>query len=570
MKTTRCYNFRCYPRRSQKGIVRGWFRLQEALWNAALQIRVDAWERQTRDHAKVRQSGRVVREGVALSSYDFVKQVTELRAEEGLGIEWDGGLLPFSAVPRSAQTDLLRRMDRAYDAFFRRLKEGGAPGFPRFRGRKNPIRSVGLQYGQGCKIRRDRLHIAGVGQMDIVLDRPLPGTPKNIILQEEPDGRWMLSVQCTEVEVPAARPPLEEELGVDLGLSTYARLSDGSTIDNPRHLDKKLALLRTAQRQFSRKVVALAGRRRQAASKRPTLNPYKSKTQRRKIRRLARRCAVPNRMKGSRLRVAKIHGLVRRQRHDFLHKVSRLIVDQAGKIAIEQIAVAQMLPRTDKDPKIRDPRTLNRRCADASWSALVRMVAYKAEAAGRVFVAVAAEAGQKDEGTLASAQRILDKGRKVWNAPPEGGNDSSPPKGGGNTKSGASRSRHRDRGRKSTTDQSVLDAREGASEALAPAGLSRIGDEAADASAGEPKEGNASVAGTPAASGPMKRQSLHILMAASLSSPRFFSSPAVGIRPRSALTARSSWPIRSSVHTSVTRSGAASIRFCHSRMPPVL
>ena len=129
--------------------------------------------------------------------------------------------------------NVTERVDRAFKAFFRRLKAGEQDaGYPRFKG-KGRYDSIGYpQYGNGVRLDGDRLIRAKVGAVHVVLHRPLDGTPKTVTLSRSRTGKWYACVPCA-VEAHLL-PASDEVVGVAVGLASFATRSDGKEIATPR------------------------------------------------------------------------------------------------------------------------------------------------------------------------------------------------------------------------------------------------------------------------------------------------------------------------------------------------
>jgi putative transposase len=125
--------------------------------------------------------------------------------------------------------DALHRVDKAFAAFFRRHKAGQTPGYPRFRSRR---RYDSLTYPQaGFTVNGQRLAVSRIGVLRMKLHRPIEGHIKTLSVKREA-GRWFAVFSC-EVE-PVPLPESTEAVGIDVGLTTFATLSDGTEIQNPR------------------------------------------------------------------------------------------------------------------------------------------------------------------------------------------------------------------------------------------------------------------------------------------------------------------------------------------------
>lgn len=231
----------------------------------------------------------------------------------------------------------VRDLDAAYRNFFDSVsgkRSGRRFGLPRFKSKRDSRQSVRFSKN-GFRLRADgRLNLAKIGDVRVRWSRPLPSAPSSVTVIQDAAGRCFASF-VVEVE-PAPLPPAGTEVGIDLGLSTYAVLSDGTVIGNPRFLRRAEGRLRKAQQALSRKA---------KGSK--------------------------NRAK-ARVRVARVHAQVADARRDWLHKETSRIVRENQAVYLEDLAVSG-LART----------RLAKSVHDAGWAAFRRMLEDKAARAGR-------------------------------------------------------------------------------------------------------------------------------------------------------------------------------------------
>ena len=305
--------YRLYVNETQSDKLDNLLRLARQLYNAALQQRRDAWKYQHK----------------SLNYYDQANQLKEVRNE----------IPEFAQLNFSAAQDMLRRLDKSFKAFFRRVKSGEVAGFPRFKGRDRFDSITFPTYGDGIKIKGGRLYVQNVGLLKIKIHRVLEGEINTVTIKRE-CGKWYVVFSNT-VEIKPL-PVSDRTVGIDVGLESFAVTSDGEYIENPRYLREAEVVLRVAQRSVSRK--------------------KKGSNNRRKAVRL----------------LAKKHLRVKRQRADFAHKVADNLVKNYGRIAVEDLRIKNMVRN----------HHLARSISDAGWGQFVSILSYKAEYAGREFVQV--------------------------------------------------------------------------------------------------------------------------------------------------------------------------------------
>jgi putative transposase len=274
----RTFKYRVYPTPTQAETLHD--QLNEAcrLYNAALDERRSAWRMQR----------------VSLSYVDQSNQLKEIRAAG------DVGVANFSACQ-----DVLRRVDKTFAAFFRRAKAGDrALGYPRFRSRSRYDSLTYPSLGDGCSLRPSgRLYLQRVGELKLKWHRALPADARiKTVTAKREVGRWYVcfSLEMTE---PEPLPVSEEAVGIDVGLTTFAVLSNGVEVANPRHFRAAERRLRLAQRKQARR--KKHSRRRQKA----------------------------------RQELARVHAHVANRRRDFHHKTARTLVNRYGLIGVEDLNV---------------------------------------------------------------------------------------------------------------------------------------------------------------------------------------------------------------------------------------
>jgi putative transposase len=243
------------------------------------------------------------------------------------------GLANFSCCQ-----DVLRRVHKAFEAFFRRVQRGEKAGYPRFKSRRRFDSITFPSYGDGVRLHGHILRMQGVGPVEVKLHRPVAGTIKTVTVKRE-CGQWYV---CFSVECEAKPlPPLDTAIGIDLGLEYLAALTDGPPVPNPRWYQQSEARLRRAQRKIARRKKG-SHRRRKAV-----------------------------------VLLQQIHARIRNQRNHFQHRLSFWLIKNYGTIVVEDLKVQGMAGGMLAKP-----------VHDASWAALIFKIAYKAENAGRTLIKV--------------------------------------------------------------------------------------------------------------------------------------------------------------------------------------
>ena len=260
---------------------------------------------------------------VSLSKYDQLMLLPLLKEERP----------SLATVHSQVLQNVVDRLDKAFEGFFRRCQRGERPGYPRFRG-KHRYNSVCYPQS-GFSLVGNCLRLSKVGLLRIKAHRPIEGTIKTCTLRQNPSGEWDVTFSC-EVEAQPSLPK-EEAVGIDVGLEHFATLSDGSVVTNPRFFKRGAKKLAKAQAQLSRLKKGTSARRKKGKA------------------------------------VAKIHEKIRNQRKDFCHKLSRQIVDQYQFICIEDLNIQKMV----------EGSPLAKSIHDASWNQFRQFLTYKAVEAGR-------------------------------------------------------------------------------------------------------------------------------------------------------------------------------------------
>jgi putative transposase len=209
--------------------------------------------------------------------------------------------------------------------------------------RHKPVRSIVYEQ-TGYKIVGNKLVLSKIGEMPIVITRPVPGTIKQIVLKFTRTHQWFVSVISRTDNEPIEREGMRT-IGIDMNLVNFSTDTDGKVFEHPHNVKKAARQLGRAQRKTSRKVKGSHNRRKQ------------------------------------RLKVARIHETVENRRDDFLHKWSNHYIQNYDRIAVEKLNIKDMLDG-------RKARGMNRNTLDAAWGKARTFLTYKAERAGCQFVAV--------------------------------------------------------------------------------------------------------------------------------------------------------------------------------------
>ncbi len=306
------YKYRIYPSRAQQRQLEQTLGVCCELYNAALQERREAYN-------------------VSKTSINYHTQAMQLPAIKAIREDLRG-------IHSQVLQDVLKRLDKAFDAFFRRTKAGEKAGFPRFRSR---FRYDSFTFPQsGFALESGKLKMSKIGKVKIKLPRPMAGKIKTLTITRASTGNWFagFSVECEAQPLPKS----QESIGVDVGLKEFAVLSNGEAIPNPKFFRQAEKRLAKVQKKLS------------AATK-----------------------GSPERQKRRQV-VAHVHERITNKRRDFAHQESRKLVNRFAVIVFEKLNLKGMLKN----------HCLAKSIADAAWNQLVQFTAYKAASAGRCVVQV--------------------------------------------------------------------------------------------------------------------------------------------------------------------------------------
>jgi putative transposase len=308
----RTFQYKLYPSQSQIKILEKWIGSCCWVYNQMLEIRIKAYKRR--------------RENV------------NYNAQSSLLTTWRSRIESLRAVPRRFELDALRRVDKGMQAFFRRVKSKQTPGFPRFRSqhRYNSIEYLAI----GKYLLGDRVQIPNMGTIRC-RGRLLPEGTQRVLRVIRRSTGWYAQIVLDDGNMLHDAQPVNTCIGIDVGLLTFAAMSDGSKIKNPRFGQQSSHKLRSLQRRVSR------------------------------------------RMKGSKRRRKAVKALQKQyerisdQRKYFCHQHSTSLVQKYDLIAIENLNINGMTHGH-----------FAKSIFDAAWGTFCNQITVKAASAGRQLIAV--------------------------------------------------------------------------------------------------------------------------------------------------------------------------------------
>lgn len=368
--TIKAFKYRLWTNANQERELDIVLETHRRLYNQCLAMRKESYEK----------------DKTSLTYYDQSKWFTTAKQSN----EW------FRKINAQSAQQTMKRLDKAFQAFFRRMKTGQKPGYPRFKSFCTLNSMTFPQFGSGVKFVDEKLRIQHVGLVRVKLHRPWAGTIKRATILKE-CGRWYVILTC-ESEEKVEPSYNQEEIGIDVGLTKFLTTSDGETVENPR-------LAKVARQNFKRAQHSLSRKKKGS-----------------------------NRRKKARRRLARLHQKVRNQRSDFHWKTANDLVKRFGKIAVESLNVQGMLERGN--------RRISRSIADVGWSSFLSKLKFKAESAGVLVVEVdcrgtsqvcaecglivpktlkdrwhSCECGYEVDRDHNSAKEVLRRGKAAWAGP---------------------------------------------------------------------------------------------------------------------------------------------------------
>lgn len=313
---TKSYRFRLYPNQYQKQMIENTFGCKRFVYNHFLAESIEDYK-QTKKSNSYNQNS---------------KELTALKKE----LSW------LAEIDSWATQNALRDLDTAYHNFFRRVKQGQKPGFPKFK-KKTSKQSYKTTNPNKLPlpVKESKVRLPKIGWVKFKQDRQILGRWLSMTISRNPSGKYFISINCCEVQYQEYETT-GSLLGIDLGIKDFAITSDGEKFENPKFLRKSEQRLKMLQRRVSKK---------QKGSK--------------------------NREK-ARIKLAKQHERIANQRNDFLQKLSTNLVKNHDLMVLESLKVKSMV-RNHK---------LAKSISDASWSEFVRMLQYKCDWNRKVLVQI--------------------------------------------------------------------------------------------------------------------------------------------------------------------------------------
>lgn len=311
----KAYKYRLKPNKQQKELLEKSFGCTRYVYNWALGRKKEAYEK----------------DKTSLSAYDLCKELTLLKKEEDK--EWLKEVLT-----QSLQQSILN-MEAAYKRFFREKK-----GYPKFKSKKFSKQSLKFPQNVTIDFNTHRIYLPKIGNVKFFKNRTFNGIVKTVTVSKTPAGTYFVSVLADDSLELHAKMPVKEEttIGIDVGIKSFAVMSDGQVCDNPKYFERAEKRLAVLQKRLSRK---------QKGS---------------------------NRREKARKAVAKQHEKISNKRANFLHQLSSVLVRENQTIIVEDLNVKGMLTN----------HKLAKHIASASWSEFTRQLEYKCEWNGKNFLKI--------------------------------------------------------------------------------------------------------------------------------------------------------------------------------------
>lgn len=305
------FQYRLYPSPPQERLLSQTLETCRRWYNICLEERKTAWETEQRNVGK----------------YEQLAKVKLYRQENSFAAQVHSHILQV----------VVSDLDKAFQAFFRRVREDETSGYPRFKGR-NRFDSFGLkEYGNGFKLAGRRFKLSGIGRVAVRWHRPIEGQIKTVRIVRRA-GKWYACFAC-EIEAQLL-PPMDQSIGVDVGVASLITTSEGEKVDNPRWYRAEQRKLRVYCRRVARRKKGGSNRRKA-------------------VRQLQRR-----------------NERIANRRKDFLNKLAHKLVQQYDRIALEDLRITNMVRN----------HSLSKGILDSGWGYFVQHLSCKAAEAGREVV----------------------------------------------------------------------------------------------------------------------------------------------------------------------------------------
>lgn len=304
------------PTKEQAEHLDGAMRAGRMVYNLAMEVKKNAWQSA----------------GINISAFDLMRQLTELMNNEG------GWLRKYN---RDSFESEITHLGKAYKSFF----SGG--GFPKFKSKEG---RQSIEYRKNVKTRDGKAYLPKLGWVEFIEHRQIElGQIRTCTVSKNPSGKYFISILVRNAETVPNKAPIisDRSIGIDVGLKSFATLSDGSKIDNPKYLAEQLKRLRIEQRKLARRF--------KRGQKEQSMGYYKQK-----------------------LVVAKLHEKIRNKRTDFLHKLTTELIHNYDTICVETLNIKGMA----KNP------SLSKAINDVGWGEFIRMLKYKGEWYGKNIIEI--------------------------------------------------------------------------------------------------------------------------------------------------------------------------------------
>ncbi len=306
----RTFKYRLYPNNSQQESIKDTTDACRFVYNWALEKSSTAYKSDRK----------------SLSAYDLNVMLPELKEAH----PW------LAAANSQSLQQAVRREQKALQHFFRRVKQGTEkPGYPKFRSKKHHRQSFDIPQNVRVDIDRKRAYLPKIGWVMTVFHRGFKGNIKTCTVVSTATGKFFICIVVEDGKTPPRKKQITKKrsVGIDVGLKTYATLSNGEKIENRRFLQSSLKRIQCLDRRLSRK-------------KKGSKNYEKARITR-----------------------AKYYEKIANQRVDFQHKLSTRMIHENQGVFVESLNVSGM----------RKNRRLSRAISDAAWSSFLSMLKYKAE-----------------------------------------------------------------------------------------------------------------------------------------------------------------------------------------------